>query len=156
MAKLTKAQQADKEESRQFLAELLNPRNARHEGSAAYPDQWLVDLPDKPRWPVDKYELRKHLPQLYFVIDSVARSGMSRKMRVYVMAEDEGKPYLRYITAHVARVLGWRLVRGSHDAIQVDGCGMDMTFHLTDCLAHAVFGYGPNALNANHFSRTVL
>lgn len=153
MAKKTKAQLAEKEESRVALAALLNPNGLHREVNAAGDLRWFgadgISIGD--------YDVRKYLPTIYIVIDTVARSGMSRTMRVYVQAEDDdGRPYLQWITGHVARVLGWRLERGGRDAVRVDGCGMDMCFHLVDCLLHAVFGYGPEALNANHYRRETL
>jgi hypothetical protein len=141
MTKPTKAQLAEIEGSRVALATLLNPHNlskVTYEARRASGDA-------------------TGLPTLYFVIESVSRSGMSRTMRVYVQAtDDQGRPYMQWITGHVARVLGWRMARGWKDGVRVDGCGMDMCFHLVDCLLRAVFGYGPEALNANHYRRETL
>lgn len=156
MATKTKAQLAEIEESREFLRGLLNPKNVRRAMGDNGPT-WFVQLEPGAAYPTTEREIRDHLPTLYFVIESVSRSGMSRKMRAYVQAtDDNGRPYLRWITNHVAKVLGWRMKRDWKNCIQVDGCGMDMCFHLTDCLLHAVFGYGPDALNANHFRRETL
>lgn len=145
MPKYTKA---EIEEARAELAESLNPKGVRREHNAAGDLRWCgsdgISIGD--------YDLRAELPTVYFVIPSVARSGMSRTMRVYV----DGPDGLRYVTGYVAKVLGWALKYGGQDAIVVKGCGMDMTFHLLDCVCGAVFGCGPSALNANHFRREVL
>lgn len=149
MTKNTKAQLAEIEESREFLRGLLNPRGLVKDDIG-----WIVPSSDTVGGYTQPpmHEIGNYLPTLYFVIESVSRSGMSRKMRVYVQdTDDNGRPYLRWITNHVAKVLGWRMKRDWKDCVQVDGCGMDMCFHLADCLTRAVFGYGPDALNANHF-----
>lgn len=70
------------------------------------------------------------------VIRSVSRSGMSRTLDVYKFevsgehwkTRDNGVRTL-WLTFHVARVLGLSRPRDG-DALRVDGCGMDMGFHI--------------------------
>jgi hypothetical protein len=41
----------------------------------------------------------------------------------------------------VARAVGWRL-HTHHDGVKVDGCGMDMGFHLIYTMSQVVHGDG--------------
>ena len=68
---------------------------------------------------------------LLIVINSVSRSGMTRRMAVYSMKDHD------YLTYSVARALNWSM---NDDGIKVGGCGMDMCFHLADTLTWALFG----------------
>ena len=74
-------------------------------------------------------ELVKPSDKIVISIKSVSRSGMSRRMRVY--ASD-----LRDISYLVARAIDWSI---NDKGILVSGCGMDMTFHLADCLTYALY-----------------
>lgn len=140
-------------EARASLQRLLNPHNVRYVNEGEHVG-WFSDVSNGE--PIRAYgvreRVREHLPTVYFVIASVSRSGMSRTVRVYV----DGEQGLRYITAYCAKVLGWRIKRDYKDGVVVDGCGMDMCFHLLNCVTFAVFGYGPNVLSADHFRREVL
>ena len=83
--------------------------------------------------------LREILPPgstVYTIVRSVSRSGMSRQISLFAKDKD-GDPMA--ISFHAARVLGWTLKRGWHDAIHVDGCGMDMCFHTVYSLGCAIF-----------------
>lgn len=71
---------------------------------------------------------------VYIVLRGVSRSGMSRDISVHIIRD--GQPLT--MTFHVSRVLGWRLKRGFTDSVVVRGCGMDMGFHLVDCLSRAL------------------
>ena len=67
--------------------------------------------------------------QVFFVIHSVASSGMSRAMSAYVIANDDlvcldGL----FIEAGVCR-------RAKDRGFRVSGCGMDMRFHALNSLA---------------------
>ena len=67
--------------------------------------------------------------QVFFVIHSVASSGMSRVMSAYVIANDDlvcldGL----FVEAGVCR-------RAKDRGFRVSGCGMDMRFHALDSLA---------------------
>lgn len=68
---------------------------------------------------------------VWTVLDGVSASGMSRNIRV--LALKGGEPY--HLSWSVARALGWPMRK---DAIRVQGCGMDMGFHLVDVLARTL------------------
>lgn len=84
--------------------------------------------------------LRKFCPEggkVYIVLRSVAKSGMSRTLSLFVICDGE----LSDITGYAAHSLGWPLVnaKGSR-AMRVEGCGMDMGFHAVSSLARALYG----------------
>lgn len=58
-----------------------------------------------------------------FVIDSVARNGMSRRVRLYLLKDD----YPYNITTEVAELLGYPYKKS---AMLIIGCGLD-TLHYT-------------------------
>ena len=98
-----------------------------------------------------KTELRKMLKKgdtVWTVLRHVSSSGMSRRIDLYVMRDNEP---LR-ITWRTADALGYRYDR-KHEALVVSGCGMDMGFHVVNSLSTALFcpnGYtheGAYALN---------
>lgn len=75
-----------------------------------------------------------HRPaQIHAIVDSVARSGMSRRIRFYAQREDGEMVALTY---HMGRVLGWNV---NAKGLLVSGCGMDMVFHALDTLARTVW-----------------
>lgn len=92
-----------------------------------------------------KYELTPG-DTVYTILRSVSRSGMSRRVDVVVMSTDhDGKPYPARITHLVAAVLG-----NSSDpdrGMRVNGCGMDMGFHVVYSLSSKLFGGDGYALN---------
>ena len=73
-------------------------------------------------------------------VRTVSRSGMSRRIDLYTIASDGdgGRPRLAYLSGLAAAVLGWPC---NADGIRVDGCGMDMRFHLVEALSFALFGF---------------
>lgn len=77
---------------------------------------------------------------VYCVLRHVSRSGMSRDISPLVIQNGEH----RYLAYHVARVLGLRDVAGAHDAVRINGCGMDMGFELVYQLGRRLFpgGFG--------------
>ena len=88
--------------------------------------------------------LKQHLStgdRVWCNITKTAASGMSRRIRCYIPLNDDGtsdhKPTIYDITWHVANVLDWPL---NDDGIRVDGCGMDMGFHLVSTMARSLFG----------------
>jgi hypothetical protein len=80
-------------------------------------------------------EMLKHYikpsSKINIVITSVARSGMSRRMKVYSHNMDLNFTY------NIAIVLELPL---SDEGVRVGGAGMDMTFWLANALTHAL-GY---------------
>ena len=68
---------------------------------------------------------------LYTSLKSVSRSGMSRRIEVYAVADGE----IIRLSYSAAVLLEWSL---NDNGILVTGCGMDMGYHLVDCLNHAL------------------
>lgn len=84
--------------------------------------------------------LRKRLKPgdtIHCVLESRARSGMSRTINFYVSDGDGG---MTYLTGHIAYALG--MTRTYQGALRVGGCGMDMGFHVVYNLGAAIFGHG--------------
>jgi hypothetical protein len=67
----------------------------------------------------------------------VSRSGMMRNIRIF-------SPDMRDISALAAAALGW--TEGKHGGVRVDGCGMDMGFHLVYSLSYRMFPDGFNCV----------
>lgn len=81
-------------------------------------------------------------PVLIFDVTTVARSGMSRRIRVFYVTEHRTVRNVSYLVG-AACGMPW-----NDNGVRVDGAGMDMRFHLADCIAH-VLGIG----NGNDISR---
>lgn len=85
----------------------------------------------------DKKYLMDILPvggTCYTQVTSVAKSGMSRKMKFFAVKDGE----IIDVTWRVATVLGDSV---QHDGtIRVSGCGMDMGFHIVYCLSRTLYG----------------
>lgn len=73
--------------------------------------------------------------KVYTVLRHVARSGMSRRIDLYVI--HKGAPV--YISGWAAIVLERTL--SPKGGIVEGGCGMDMGFHLVHCLSYKLHGY---------------
>jgi len=71
---------------------------------------------------------------VYTVLRHVARSGMSRRIDLYVI--QDGEP--RWLSGLYKNADGIR--HGKFDAITVQGCGMDMGFHLVYNLSRMLYG----------------
>lgn len=67
---------------------------------------------------------------------SVARSGMSRRLRFYVDRSEPGKSILEDVTEDVAVLLGCST---NDKGMKIDGCGMDMGFAAVSDLGYALF-----------------
>lgn len=85
--------------------------------------------------------LRQYLPKgatVHCVLRGVSRSGMQRRIDFYAIdTSTKGKPRLQYLSGWIAVLLGMsRQDRG----LKVNGCGMDMGFHMVDTLASALYG----------------
>ena len=84
-------------------------------------------------------QLRQWLPKgsrVFTILRSVSRSGMQREVSVVVFLPGVERPI--HPNHHVCQVLGLR--RGKSDGVVLNGCGMDMGFHLVYELAHALHG----------------
>lgn len=77
------------------------------------------------------------------IIKHVTGSGMQRSMTVLSVDEDG---VIHNDSWLVARALEWRF-DDRRDAVKVNGCGMDMVFHLAYVLAQVLYGDG-YALNS--------
>ncbi len=73
--------------------------------------------------------------KVYTTVTHVARSGMSRSIRVLLMRKDGP----RELTGLAARALDYR--QADHGGgLKVGGCGMDMGFHVVHSLSYALHG----------------
>lgn len=83
--------------------------------------------------------LKQHLTPgttVHTQLDTVAKSGMSRTLKVHAVINGE----IENITRDVAEVLGCKMnTRGS---FRVQGAGMDMGFHTVYSLARELHGDG--------------
>ena len=80
---------------------------------------------------------------VYTSLRSVSKSGMSRKIRCYIVREGRQPD----ITWHVAIVIGDRYAEGN---MTVNGCGMDIGFHAVYRLGCALW---PNGTRKPHGMR---
>lgn len=71
------------------------------------------------------------------VLRSVSRSGMSRRIDFYKFASKDGVVEKFYLSGMIATALGWSC---NNTGLRVDGCGMDMGFHVMHELGYALFG----------------
>lgn len=74
---------------------------------------------------------------VYTVLRHVSASGMSRSIDLYVI---EGNRPIR-LTWSIAIALRWSYDR-RHEALKVEGAGMDMGFHAVYCLSALILGEG--------------
>tara|TARA_R100001443_G_scaffold23229_1_gene35451 strand:+ start:137 stop:493 length:357 start_codon:yes stop_codon:yes gene_type:complete len=79
---------------------------------------------------------------IYTQLEHVSRSGMTRFIKVRQIEKDY--PYDLTYLASVA--LGWKY-SGRYHAIKVEGCGMDMGFHLIYSLGQVLW---PNGTDEPH------
>ncbi len=87
-------------------------------------------------------QLRKWLKPgdtVYTIVDDVARSGISRSIRVVLLQCEGNEVRVLHPNWAVGAALGYpRAKRG--DGFIVGGCGMDMGFHVVHSLGCALFG----------------
>lgn len=93
---------------------------------AEYIDSLRAIIEEAPR------DRHNHRPVLVVQVVSVSRSGMTRRMRVFYV--DTARQLIE-ITGTIARAIDWSR---NDQGVKVDGCGMDMRFHLCDVIAHTV------------------
>jgi hypothetical protein len=75
--------------------------------------------------------------RVYTILRHVSSSGMSRDISLLVADSDES---ISDITYYAAAAMGNRLIeRNGFRAIRVNGCGMDMGFHLVYNLSSVLF-----------------
>lgn len=90
-------------------------------------------------------ELRQLLPEgcpVYSIVRSVARTGLSREISFMVFRVDGHDDQIspRYVSRLMATTAGFRMSNKDRAAIKVQGGGMDMAFHVLDCV-RAALGY---------------
>jgi hypothetical protein len=94
---------------------------------------------DRDKLAQDKAELKNMLgdkPNVYTILRSVSASGMSRHISLKIVHKGE----LIDITYLTARVLGDKVSdKFGFNTIRVNGCGMDMGFHLTYNLSSVLY-----------------
>jgi hypothetical protein len=79
---------------------------------------------------------------VHTVLRKVSTSGMSRVIDVYhFTGKADGTVDKSWLSWHVARACGERF-NERPEGVRVNGCGMDMGFHLVYNLAHVLFGDG--------------
>lgn len=85
--------------------------------------------------------LRENFPvgsTVHVLIRHVSRSGMQHAISVVATDEDGG---ISDISWQVARAIGWR-IHPRQPGVKVDGCGMDMGYHLVYTLSTVLHGDG--------------
>ena len=76
---------------------------------------------------------------VYTVVRHVSASGVSRVIDLYYFETSrDGKIYKSWLSGRAARAIGWKL-DAKHDGIKVQGCGMDMGFHVISTLSRVLF-----------------
>lgn len=75
-------------------------------------------------------------PTVYTILRHVSQSGMSRDISVKTLEDGQ----LRDITYTVAEALGEKIKdRNGQRVVRVNGCGMDMGFHLVYGLSSVLY-----------------
>jgi hypothetical protein len=75
--------------------------------------------------------------KVYSILRKVSGSGMTRHYSLVVV---DNNFQINDITYYSAHALGWSLIESNgHRAIKVQGCGMDMSFHLVSSLSAVLF-----------------
>ncbi|WAA19710.1 hypothetical protein SEA_DALILPOP_83 [Gordonia phage Dalilpop] len=83
--------------------------------------------------------LREILPPgstVVTIVKHVTASGMGRTIQPVTVYNGE----VFNLTGYVARVVGWK-VDTDRGGVYVQGCGMDMGFHLVYSLARVIYGH---------------
>lgn len=85
---------------------------------------------------------------VYCILRSVARSGLSRQVSPIIFEQTtgpDGKTHTAdyHLAYHVAQALGWQWRENTgHTAVVVDGSGQDAGEHMVHCLGRVLFGDG--------------
>src|SRR5688500_9376607 len=91
--------------------------------------------------------LRKFAPKgstIYCVLRSVSKSGMSRRIDFFALQKADRKSgrdyiYPQYLTGWMSAA-GLGSLRDGKQGMRVDGCGMDMGFHVVNNLSYTLYG----------------
>ena len=86
-------------------------------------------------------EILKPGDVLYTTVKHVSRSGMSRVINIHIIRDN--KP--EWLSYWIAKALDYKFSE-RYEAVIVNGCGMDMGFHLVYNLSSILFpdGFGIN------------
>ena len=99
----------------------------------------MATVLDRSKIDQDKAQLRDMLgdkPNVYTILRSVSSSGMSRQISLKISHKGE----IIDITYLAARIMGDKLSEKlGHNTIRVNGCGMDMGFHLVYGLSSILY-----------------
>jgi len=82
----------------------------------------------------DLREILEEGDTVWCVLRGVSASGMSRRIDFYSLKT--GRPF--WLSGYMSTALGLR--RAKTRGLIVQGCGMDMGFHVVSCLALRLFG----------------
>lgn len=74
-------------------------------------------------------------PTIYTILRRVSASGMSRDISLKVIKGGE----IYDITYSAGVLLDMKLTKSSYNSLRVNGCGMDMGFHLVYNLSSVLF-----------------
>lgn len=86
---------------------------------------------------------------VYTSLESVSRSGMSRKIGVhYFYTDEKGEIVKLWLTRLVATACGFRFDYKS-ESLVIGGCGMDMGFHVVYTLGRVLFPDGFGTVGTN-------
>ena len=92
-------------------------------------------------------DLRKMLAPgdtVFTVLRNQSRSGMSRRIDCYKLEDNQP----RWLSRLVAKATGFTF-SDKHEAIRVDGCGMDMGFHVVSTLSRVLCPDGFTCIGNN-------
>ena len=97
--------------------------------------------------------LRKHYglkagSKVYTTVKNVSRSGLTRTIAVYAQHKGE----IHDISHLVATATGMRFDR-DRGGVKVEGCGMDMTFHVVYSLSSVMFPKGHRCTGTDRGAR---
>lgn len=80
--------------------------------------------------------------EVYTSISHVSKSGMSRSIKLYYMYVDiDEKPHIREISYLASQAMNDKL-DNKNGGIKVQGCGMDMGFHIVYNLSYTLYPEG--------------
>lgn len=81
-------------------------------------------------------------PTAYTILKSVSASGMSRTMKVVTYHNGQ----VIDLTWYVAKMgIGTLTEKNGQRVLRVDGCGMDMGFHIVYTLSYVLYGKEANS-----------
>lgn len=80
---------------------------------------------------------------VYTILDHVSASGMSRAIRVVILACEDGVArdlHPNWAVGKALQLRHWKRNGREQDALVMGGCGMDMGFALVYELSHTLYG----------------